>query len=864
MAIAILGNASDVQTSASSHSFPYTCHKGINRKLVIVLCVTGSGGGSDDNTVTYHGSALSGHGLRQGVTGGAYTYYLDEDNYPSTPGSYTVSVTYLDTKQITSCYVIELSGAKETRYDLSTSAPTGTSVSESLDVVAGGIIIGGISKYNDAGAFSPDSGQTELYDDNNGTHATCMGYETFASTATGESWDWSWSTSAKVFSVAISLEPEDLEETLNGGTYSLTGGGPNIELEAPLGGGTFSFSGGDIEAQEVIALLGGIYSYTGGDIDVNFSGILNETLNGGSYSYSGGLPHITVSGTFYEDLIGGSYSLSGAGLIPWASWRPYSNSGRHYALPGERMRGCVLAEDFYSHIRTNMAGGNALGGPVYSNSAYVDGLAHFVWNEVPLEDTFTAVIQFSAASASNGLLFGTEDVPSATVDGWQITVDSTGIRANHSDGSAAQTQCSIDVNYADGENHTVTYVVDMVSGDHTLYVDGDSDTQSTTSSGTIGSGALLRINDGGFAGTLNFVRLFDSVLAEEEHQVYVAGTLSTIVDNALATYRCDTLSDRDDHIWSKLLTMRDLTKGDGAGNDYPTLTDSHYVFGGTDYVSDWPDRPATWTDSAAFETSGYPYITQVNDNVIKTSLTVPGFFNGKLYNLILHEGELTDLEENELEFRQLFYTERDYAKHIDCQLINEEACFLSYYYSNLGDIYTDYSRTTASNSNNNVFFDDPGIRVFGWNIASFTSFDMRAMTVEILGTNFQSTGVTETLTYVPGFFSFDSSPYDASNLTLSIGGSSAIIPRANLEHITMTVQDGSKPRFFANGEFVSEGDTTISFNSSLSTYYIGSKEFGSDHAYCTFYKCSVHKSPMTNAEVKTLYLNSKRFFEETT
>ena len=339
------------------------------------------------------------------------------------------------------------------------------------------------------------------------------------------------------------------------------------------------------------------------------------------------------------------------------------------AIECERRRGCSFAESFVSETKLALNDGVITGsGASVSRGITVDGTQHVDFDIIGSTLPATAVVKFSASEASDGILFGNANLISGTpADGFCIWVDADGVRATYSDGVSIETALEIDLNYADEENHVVTYSIG--SSSHALYVDGESVTASVSTSGPIGATtALMCCGDGtdNFIGTIYMVRLFDAELSDSEHLFYYGDFQKNWKSDAFAIWNCSSFGDDTDgnYIWERLDLELDLVKGDGSiASTFPSLASigdgsvEYYEFDGVDdYVSGWPTMPSEYTVSLA-KSDSYPdgttEIQQVNDDTVESLLTTPGSFSGNMHSLMIYDSELGTLQKYHLEHLQL-------------------------------------------------------------------------------------------------------------------------------------------------------------------------------------------------------------------
>lgn len=159
---------------------------------------------------------------------------------------------------------------------------------------------------------------------------------------------------------------------------------------------------------------------------------------------------------------------------------------RQAASSAELVNGVTRADNYLNAEHSANAGGDTLGSPVYGQGVtFADG-QRVEYDAVTLALPFSAVIRFATDVAGEQALIGNANLMfGQTQSGFCVWVDADGVRATYSDGATVETALEIDLTYADGEEHTVTYVVE--SGTHTLYVDDQNITAVTTTAGPLTS-----------------------------------------------------------------------------------------------------------------------------------------------------------------------------------------------------------------------------------------------------------------------------------------------------------------------------------------------------------------------------------------
>jgi hypothetical protein len=255
-----------------------------------------------------------------------------------------------------------------------------------------------------------------------------------------------------------------------------------------------------------------------------------------------------------------------------------------------------------------------------------------------------------------------------------------------------------------GTIFNVTYVVDMVGGSHSLYVNALAvNTQTTTVNTEIGVDHEVDVG-WGLVGTLYKARIFDALLTEAEHDVYHAGTLETFMTKPWAVFRCNDFNDDTDghYLWDRTTEMRDLEKADRVTTSkFPVLGNTpteHYVFDGVDdYLTSQLTLPSAYTITAAKSAAGYaggtayPVIQQDNDTTFLATLLAEGGYSGLLHSLIIHDKVLTPMELLQDEYQHMYWLWRGRAFGAIQRLIVEDVCKFALFLDYPAYPYTDYA-----------------------------------------------------------------------------------------------------------------------------------------------------------------------------
>ena len=556
----------------------------------------------------------------------------------------------------------------------------------------------------------------------------------------------------------------------------------------------------------------------------------------------------------------------------------YHNS-RLAALPCELMRGCVFAENWVTASRVANAFGTYGGSGTVTNSGITTNGSGFVsYDSTPgFADTdyCSIVLRFSTSTAATSarlLMASASGVLTADTasDGVAIWIDADGVKANHSDGVSVPTKCSVDLSYADGETHTITYLIDLNTGTHSLYVDALAvDTQATTISSTLGDGNTLYFASlgglsGRFVGTLSKVRVFNQLLTEAEHDLYHADSLTSFLDMPTAVYRCDSFGDDTDSntIHDRTTNHNDLYKGDRATSaGFPTFENNKYLFDLVDdYISNFVTLPTGYTITAVSSTPQIPYptIQQHNDTTFSLPLTVAGQYWGYLHSLIVHSKELTQIELYHDEYQQQYWQWQGRMNGAYHRLYTEGVCIAAMFLDADRDVYYDpaadeqgIANGVTRDGSNGCTFAATGNVTLPHKAAQNTSEG----TIVIFG-DFSGAHANET--WIDKGENYKVRCTSGGNVIFSVDVESIYMKGgANWGthyHLAVTFKDGFASQFFIDGEYVSDGLAAVSVDDTATEdLVIGNNNAFSDNSERAIKQIAVFNTVLTEREIKALY-----------
>jgi hypothetical protein len=542
------------------------------------------------------------------------------------------------------------------------------------------------------------------------------------------------------------------------------------------------------------------------------------------------------------------------------------------ALPCEMMRGCSFADDFLTEERIEQNNGaSGGGGGTVDHGLTFTGSGFFEYDIVTQPSGFSVTVRFltTYTVTTRGPLIRNATAGTA---GFWIYLTPTGVLAQHGNGSEPHDACEVAISYADGEIHTVTYVVDMTSGTHSLYVDAlDVATETTAIDEEIGDVDIVTVgkySTSQFKGTIYKPRIFDQLLTEAEHDDYHAGTTTSFFMSPLASYRCDDYNDDTDgnYIWDRTTNRNDLIKGDrSTSSTFPTYSTDKYLFDLVDdYVSGLFTLPTSYTVTAATSTpqEPYPVITQENDTTLLDDLTTSGLHWGYLHSLTIHAGELTQLQLYHAEYQHQYWQRRGRAYGAYNRLITENVCILAQFLDSAeGGVYQDYSRNLMGGIAHDVTRD-------GYNGCTFPSADSNVTFP--YSAIMQTTDVT---IVVYGDFTNDATvdsgliDRDKYKFWINFSGGDTYLEFNNRtfqydidnnQQLVVTARSGEKPQFYVDGVFVGEGTSASSWGSiSVSDLVVGNvKELDTPTEYALNH-VGVYNAILTPREILALYEESQ-------
>ncbi len=549
---------------------------------------------------------------------------------------------------------------------------------------------------------------------------------------------------------------------------------------------------------------------------------------------------------------------------------------RFNALPCERMRGCTFADDFKTQGMVEANYGTLAGtGHSIDNGMTVGGAGFSTYDKNEIKDGYASiVVKFSTTTeAATDYIYYLLSNMSAS-DGFYIYIKNGAVLARHGDG-AVSTQLSVDLDYADGEVHTITYTIDMNGGTHILHVDElTPDTDTTSISADIGD--IINLSCGyHLTGTIYSARIFSgakhtSCLTAEEHALYCNDSLTDFLNVPLAAYRCDDFGDdtTGNLIWDRSRNLNDATKGDGStSSTFPTKDDLGYSLDGTtDYVSNLPALGTSYTVNAVTSiapinnNTGYPAWHSDNDTSLTALLTSAGGFEGYLHNMVLCSKELTLLEENHVKYYSQYWSERGRAANYYNRLITENTAAFAAFYNSTWHTYRDYSnglREGAATSITKNGFPDGITVAAGGSVVYDDDADIRHTngTIAITGDFAAAATGTTYLLHKDENYGI----YATATTIVLVGNSDTAIFTYTIDdntQIAATWKDGAVPRLYIDGEYDSDASSTIVTGTAANDLYVGNDSTSSNESEWDIETVLTANEPLTDQEIKALYESS--------
>jgi hypothetical protein len=533
------------------------------------------------------------------------------------------------------------------------------------------------------------------------------------------------------------------------------------------------------------------------------------------------------------------------------------------------MLNCSFAEKFHSDGTIAKNFGTITGTVTVSSGATAAG-GNIAYDVVTQPGGFSVVVRWSASAAvsvDSRLLYNSALLHAGTAGtGFSLWLTADGIKANCSTATTAETALSVDLDYADGETHTATYIVDMAGGAHSLYVDLLSvDTDSISLNEEIGS-VVNVFNTETTGVTLYRAVIMDGLLEEADHDVYYAGTLTSFAKKPYAVYPCDAFCNDTDgnKIWDKTTNLRDLYKADRSDSaKFPDFETDKYFFDDFAYVGNL-SLPATQTNTSATSNpiAPWPTVEQYDDGTFTDKITTSGEYWGYLHSMGLHSGGLSQLQKLQDKYNHLYWLWRGRAYGAYHRLITEDTCKLAMFLDAGTDVFQDYSLTpdvgiaegvtrdgangcTFPNSSSNIRFEDqPSRRIKNGTIAFYGTFDTPKN-----GNFISKLENYELLVAFGTTLRFIGTSLSISDFTHTISDN---------EFIAVTFKDGERPRLNVDGDFVELGSAAITVDDTATNdLYVGNYYVKSYNCQYPLKQVYVGDEPLTDAELNALYEQMK-------
>ncbi|MCK5610768.1 hypothetical protein KAR91_53340 [Candidatus Pacearchaeota archaeon] len=520
------------------------------------------------------------------------------------------------------------------------------------------------------------------------------------------------------------------------------------------------------------------------------------------------------------------------------------------------MRGnLILSDDFVSEGLFNENAGTNFSAS-FNRGLILAGAEHVSY-PVKSFDTGELSIVMKFNMSQGGLLFTSTAFDSGNLVGLLMTVSVGLLTITHYLGTVDPPEViTIEADLLDSDDHILTYSLD--NGDVNIFIDDSDVVTSITTVPTDMLNETVSIGTG-LIGTIDYFRVFETVLDADDHSNYYNNTLSSFMKNALATWRCDAVGDdtNGNKIWDKQPTVNDLYKGDKSDSDtFPTFDTDKYSFDFVDdYVSNIPTLPDDYTVSAAVQN---PYaitseIRQENDETLLTLLSTSGLFWGYLRNMILHSGNLTALQLLHTQYMQLYYVNRGYATGLYTRLITEGTGKVALV---LGSSFFDWARseyvtgTGITQTDAGVTFDNANS---GITIDNSPDIRFKNGSIAIHGIMAANPGSLEGL-----ISKGDNYKLFASATTVSFNGSSLAYSFSDNTQLAVTWRNGYEPRFYIDGAYIGAGANTIVADASdANKLRIGNNVSLNASTSFTFNHVYIGDEPLTDAEVLAMHNQSR-------
>jgi hypothetical protein len=533
-------------------------------------------------------------------------------------------------------------------------------------------------------------------------------------------------------------------------------------------------------------------------------------------------------------------------------------------LPAERMRAkCLVADDFVSEGLALENNAVKTGSPTFDRGVTTSSGNYVTYNDVPAitDGKFSVVIKFNTTDTSGSLFSNRTEVGTSGVyRGLFIDIQTPNVTVGITADSSNTSYIYFEIDVFDGEDHTLTLSADSNTNDVSIFVDDQVQeyTKATNfdiiSEVVIGK-SIIRSLDG----KVYYFKVFNEVFTQSDHDYYLSNHKS-FTGSPLAVWRMDEICNdtNGNKIWDKQPTLRDLYRADGeTPASFPSFEGDSYLFDYIDdYISNFPALTEAYTISASTnaETDTIPVVEQYNDRTLLDKIETAGGFLGLIYNMLFFGYALSEIQKKDIEFSQLANLDRGPVKGIFSRLAIEgtgKACLV------LNESYRNFGSALGFSSPNNVTESVDGVE--------FASNDSRVTLDD--DTEYRLTNGT---VIINGDFDIVHASAGVlvdklNNYILSTDSDTIVL---NLSEIEWTFNNntqlgvvfvyGKSPRFFIDGNFIGEGDISISPDSSYtSNVSIGNTLAGSSQTPYKLNQVYIGDEPLTDSEMLSMYENSR-------
>jgi hypothetical protein len=551
---------------------------------------------------------------------------------------------------------------------------------------------------------------------------------------------------------------------------------------------------------------------------------------------------------------------------------------RLHTSPAERLRAhCVFAERFVSSgTMHDSASDSGVSSDTVSRGAIVgdnDTMFFYTPRVAKTKNKLSFFLKFRSKTFSkSGTIFRIQGLK------FRIDVGDWGANAYHDDNSSANSTfvSLFPGNYIDDVEHVLLYTVDLSAGTHALFIDGETDSGTTTVSGDISEISLQFIGYTGTETTFYHAILFDDVIDWNDALLLSNDKwMHFLKHDTFAHWRCNQRG--DDQVGNYIRSTTGVLKfGKGdeeTASTFPVIdTDNEedvLTFDSAQYLDDEITFPDEYTISCAYsDTSVDGRMPMVDVQDDSKSFLAQWCVSGtkpadNLHSIFVANRNLAELEKKHVEFKQLLDCWRFTAYGAVAQFINEGICRVALLFNCPTTLRNLADPEASTATNNGATIDTDGQLIQFGDTADYLSYpsdseDDTAITIIVFGDLVSGAGARGMVAKGSELkFTANSDALYLNDVPCAETGLSA-----PTRMYAVSAVNGFKARFFRNERFIGEGGSNVTLSDSNTDDWT----FGNTYAHNDNFQDSdvkaflVFNDALTDQEIAAVYFSLEKSF----